>query len=71
MIRHFVSAIALLLDANRTREAISKFARISIFLPYAVPAVVAELEQGSGTQFGAAEAEAAIEVLRKLPGIIG
>jgi len=33
--------------------------------------VVAELEKGRGTQFGAAEAETAIDVLRKLPGIIG
>lgn len=38
---------------------------------HGVPAVVAELEKGSGTQFGAAEAAAAIEVLHKLPGIIG
>ncbi|SDS10672.1 carbohydrate ABC transporter permease [Actinoplanes derwentensis] len=37
---------ALLLDANRTRESIGKFARISIFLPYAVPAVVASLLWG-------------------------
>jgi multiple sugar transport system permease protein len=37
---------ALLLDANRTRETIGKFARISIFLPYAVPAVVASLLWG-------------------------
>ncbi|MBB2944211.1 multiple sugar transport system permease protein [Actinoplanes lutulentus] len=38
--------MALLLDAARTRESISKFARISIFLPYAVPAVVASLLWG-------------------------
>ncbi|GIE36046.1 ABC transporter permease [Actinoplanes italicus] len=37
---------ALLLDANRTRETVGKFARISIFLPYAVPAVVASLLWG-------------------------
>ncbi|MEV0895478.1 sugar ABC transporter permease [Actinoplanes sp. NPDC049802] len=37
---------ALLLDANRTRESIGRFARISIFLPYAVPAVVASLLWG-------------------------
>ncbi|MFC7528193.1 carbohydrate ABC transporter permease [Actinoplanes sp. GCM10030250] len=38
--------MALLLDANRTRESVGKFARISIFLPYAVPAVVASLLWG-------------------------
>ncbi|GAA2856256.1 ABC transporter permease [Actinoplanes cyaneus] len=38
--------MALLLDANRTRPALSSFARISIFLPYAVPAVVASLLWG-------------------------
>ncbi|GIF04085.1 carbohydrate ABC transporter permease [Actinoplanes siamensis] len=38
--------MALLLDANRTRPALSGFARISIFLPYAVPAVVASLLWG-------------------------
>ena len=38
--------MALLLDAARTRESIGKFARISIFLPYAVPAVVASLLWG-------------------------
>lgn len=38
--------MALLLDANRAREAIGTFARISIFLPYAVPAVVASLLWG-------------------------
>ncbi|WP_229072925.1 carbohydrate ABC transporter permease [Actinoplanes sp. DH11] len=38
--------MALLLDASRTRESISKFARIAIFLPYAVPAVVASLLWG-------------------------
>jgi multiple sugar transport system permease protein len=38
--------MALLLDANRAPEAIGKFARISIFLPYAVPAVVASLLWG-------------------------
>ncbi|GLX99951.1 MULTISPECIES: sugar ABC transporter permease [Actinoplanes] len=38
--------MALLLDADRTRESIGKFARISIFLPYAVPAVVASLLWG-------------------------
>ncbi|MBO3741653.1 carbohydrate ABC transporter permease [Actinoplanes flavus] len=37
---------ALLLDANRTRESVGKFARISIFLPYAVPAVVGSLLWG-------------------------
>ena len=37
---------ALLLDANRTRETIGKVARVSIFLPYAVPAVVASLLWG-------------------------
>ncbi|MEU8660455.1 carbohydrate ABC transporter permease [Actinoplanes philippinensis] len=37
---------ALLLDANRTAATIGKFARISIFLPYAVPAVVASLLWG-------------------------
>ncbi|WP_430790110.1 carbohydrate ABC transporter permease [Actinoplanes sp. G11-F43] len=37
---------ALLLDANRTRESIGKFSRIAIFLPYAVPAVVASLLWG-------------------------
>jgi multiple sugar transport system permease protein len=38
--------MALLLDAGRTRPALSSFARISIFLPYAVPAVVASLLWG-------------------------
>ena len=38
--------MALLLDAGRTRESISKVARVSIFLPYAVPAVVASLLWG-------------------------
>ncbi|GAA4587194.1 multiple sugar transport system permease protein [Actinoplanes octamycinicus] len=38
--------MALLLDAGRTRPAISGFARLSIFLPYAVPAVVASLLWG-------------------------
>ncbi|GGN81586.1 ABC transporter permease [Actinoplanes lobatus] len=37
---------ALLLDANRTRRSVGKFARISIFLPYAVPAVVGSLLWG-------------------------
>ncbi|GAA4957864.1 carbohydrate ABC transporter permease [Actinoplanes utahensis] len=37
---------ALLLDANRTRAGISRVARVSIFLPYAVPAVVASLLWG-------------------------
>lgn len=34
-------------------------------------AVMAQLEKGRGTQFGAAEADAAIEVVRKTPAIIG
>lgn len=38
--------MALLLDANRTRPGLAGFARISIFLPYAVPAVVASLLWG-------------------------
>ena len=37
---------ALLLDANRTRESVGRFSRIAIFLPYAVPAVVASLLWG-------------------------
>ncbi|GAA2683566.1 MULTISPECIES: carbohydrate ABC transporter permease [Actinoplanes] len=38
--------MALLLDANRTRPWIGSFTRIAIFLPYAVPAVVASLLWG-------------------------
>lgn len=38
---------------------------------HTVSAVIEELDQGSGTQFGATESAAAIEVLGKLPGIIG
>ncbi|AEV86313.1 ABC transporter permease [Actinoplanes sp. SE50] len=38
--------MALLLDAGRTRPTIGAFARISIFLPYAVPAVVASVLWG-------------------------
>ncbi|MEV6342554.1 sugar ABC transporter permease [Actinoplanes sp. NPDC051851] len=37
---------ALLLDAGRSRPGLSGFARIAIFLPYAVPAVVASLLWG-------------------------
>jgi len=38
--------MALLLDSNRTRPSIARFARISIFLPYAIPAVIASLLWG-------------------------
>jgi len=33
--------------------------------------VVGELEKGRGTQFGSLEVDAAIDVLRRLPGVIG
>jgi multiple sugar transport system permease protein len=38
--------MALLLDSGRTRPAVAGFARISIFLPYAIPAVIASLLWG-------------------------
>ncbi|MFG1923162.1 carbohydrate ABC transporter permease [Cryptosporangium sp. NPDC048952] len=38
--------MALLLDSSRTRPSVARFARISIFLPYAIPAVIASLLWG-------------------------
>jgi HD-GYP domain-containing protein (c-di-GMP phosphodiesterase class II) len=40
-------------------------------VPRTAEAVIAELEAGHGTQFGTAEADAAVDVLRRMPLIIG